>query len=120
MISDPEWWGAFNYKLSMVVIVFTWLCATVAGLWKLSRKYNSIMNAIKSKVSHSEMAICKQEITDFIEKSNKVVKDDIDSDRKENKSDHREISKSLLSRQVQYCFCHKTSFLLCCNPLSIH
>ena len=99
MIEDPEWWAAFEYKLSMVVFVFSSLTAIAIGIWKLSRRYSVILTELKSKVSHTEMEVCKQEITSYIEtateKLNRELKSDIKADHSDNSSDHSRIEGAL-------------------------
>jgi len=100
MISDPVWWQTFDYKLTLVGVVFTSLGAVAGLLWKMSRKYTEILAELKNKVSHKEMSICKTDITEYIEKSTtelkKEIQDDIKDDNDANRSDHSRIEGSIM------------------------
>ena len=95
MISDPDWWVTFDYKLTMVVVVVSTLATVVGGIWRLSKRYTQIIHALDSKVSHIEMAQCKTEIVKNIERTGQICRQEISEDRKENRDDHKAILVSL-------------------------
>jgi len=95
MISDPDWWATFDYKFTMVVVVISTLISVIGGVWRLSRRYTQIIHVLDSKVSHEEMAACKNDIVKTVEKSGHACKQEMIGDRKENRDDHKAILISL-------------------------
>jgi len=95
MISDPDWWQTFDYKLTMVVVVVSTLATVVVGVWRLSKRYTQIIHVLESKVSHTEMAECKSDIVKTIEESGQSCNKEIADERKENRDDHKAILVSL-------------------------
>jgi hypothetical protein len=107
---DPIWWTTFDYKLALASTVITGLAVVGGGIWRLSRRYTLILNELKNKVSHPEMAACKQEITQYISESNKglkqELKQEIKDDHDDNKNDHKAISDQITNL---------TSWVMVCN-----
>jgi len=95
MMSDPDWWVTFDYKLTMVVAVMSTLMTVVIGVWRLSKRYSRILHDLSSKVSHEEMAECKSEIVKYIEVAGNECREEMETDRKVNREDHKDILTGL-------------------------
>ena len=101
-MKDPIWWTDFDYKLSIAGAVITGLVVVSGGIWRLSRRYTLILSELKTKVSHQEMATCKEEITEYVGMANRKLKDElkaeIKADHDDNKADHRQISDQITNQ----------------------
>ena len=95
MITDPAWWQNFDYKLTLLAVIISWLVSIVVGIWRLSRRYTEIIHRLGEKVSHSELKAFKTEILDHVEKSSDRIRAEIAQDRKENRGDHKDLLVSL-------------------------
>jgi len=95
MIADPVWWQTFDYKLSLAVVVISGLVSVVVGIWRLSKRYTDILHGLDEKVSHNELKEFKTEILEHVEKSSERIKADMNADRKENRSDHKDLLRAL-------------------------
>jgi len=95
MIEDPEWWLVFDYKLTLAVAVISALISVVVGVWRLSRRYTTIIHELSGKVSHEEMAECKREIVKNIEVAGNECREEMKTDRKLNREDHKDIITGL-------------------------
>lgn len=101
-MKDPIWWTNFDYKFALASTVITGLAIVGGGIWRLSRRYTLILAELGTKVSHTEMDACKQEITEYVGKANRKLKDelkaDIKADHDDNKADHRQISEQITNQ----------------------